>query len=438
MRLSVTTRPKPPPARQRLLPFGERAERLDRRFRRGIAAATALALVALVAGTATGRDLVLKLVVRAKWAVQGVVGLEPDRTDIDAEWARRRARDIAHTKDDFRVAVAEEASGVGRFLKVSGMDPDSALIRWANYDHTLVLSSRVFEADERRSYRLRPHVRSFWVQNLPIGRGVATIALVPDEPAVRAAVGGSGGRLVSGSEQTTNSWGLRGPEPDRGAAVHGIVVGDSFMQGVLVGDADTPPARLERRLAEAWGVPVSVLNAGLLGYSPEQYYWTLIEYADRFKPQFVVLSLFANDFGSLGDALDHGKGDWDEGRFWLNEAEQFCRSRGILLIITPVPCEVQIGARRRLGNYPGQVSNICQAGGLDWCDPIEDFVDEHLRLVREGERHGRRPYHCPLFLGRIGDGHFSPEGAETWARALATRIALRLKPPADTTVGASP
>lgn len=437
MRLSLTTRRPPPPARQRLMPFLDRARRLDRAFRRGIAAATALATLGLVAGTATGRDLVLKAATRVKWAVQGAVGLEPARADIDAEWARRRARDIAHTRDDFRAAVAAEAPGVGRFLKLAGMDPDSGLIRWANYDHTLVLSSRVFEADPRRSYRLRPHVRSFWVQNLPIGRGVATIALVPDEPALRDAVAGSGGRLVPGSEQTTNALGLRGPEPDPAAVVRGLVVGDSFMQGVLVGDADTPPARLERRLAARWGVPVAVLNAGLLGYSPEQYYWTLIEYAERFHPQFVVMSIFANDFGSLGDAVDFGKGDWEEGKYWINEAEQYCRSKDILLIISPVPCEAQIGARRRVGNYPGQVSNICQAGGLDWCDPIEDFVDEHLRLLREGERVGKRPYNCPLFLGRIGDGHFSPEGADTWARALATRIALRLKLP-GAAVGAEP
>jgi hypothetical protein len=433
MRLAQTTRPK---YRQRLFPFGERAERLDRSFRRGVVAATALALVAVVAGSATGRDLVLKLMTRAKWAVQGLVGLEPARADVDAEWARRRARDVSRTKDDFRAAVADEAPAVGRFLELAGMGPDSGIVRWANYDHTLVLSSRVFEADARRSYRLRPHVRSFWVQNLPIGRGVSTIALVPDEPALREAAVGAGGRVVAGSEQSTNSLGLRGPEPDPKAAVRGIVVGDSFMQGVLVGDADTPPARLERRLAEMWGVPVSVLNAGLLGYSPEQYYWTLIEYADRFQPQFAVLSLFANDFGSVGEALD-GAGDWDEGKYWINEAEQFCRSRGILLIVSPVPCEAQIGGRRRAGNYPGKVSNLCQAGGLDWCDPIEDFVNEHLRLVREGARAGKRPYHCPLYLGRIGDGHLSPEGADTWARALATRIALRLKPPASG-AGASP
>ena len=40
-------------------------------------------------------------------------------------------------------------------------------------------------------------------------------------------------QIVDGSTQTTNSWGLRGPEPDMRAAWRGIVLGDSYMQGLL-------------------------------------------------------------------------------------------------------------------------------------------------------------------------------------------------------------
>ena len=47
---------------------------------------------------------------------------------------------------------------------------------------------------------------------------------------------------------------------------------------------------------------VSILNTGHLGYSPEQYYYSLVEYADRFRPHFVVVSVFSNDFA--GDMAD--------------------------------------------------------------------------------------------------------------------------------------
>ena len=43
-------------------------------------------------------------------------------------------------------------------------------------------------------------------------------------------------------------------------------------------------------------IKVSILNTGHLGYSPEQYYYSLVEYGDRFRPHFVVVSVFGNDF----------------------------------------------------------------------------------------------------------------------------------------------
>ena len=63
----------------------------------------------------------------------------------------------------------------------------------------------------------------------------------------------------------------------------------------------------EARSEGAAGRPVEILNTGHLGYSPEQYYYSLIEYARRFPPRFVVVSLFANDFGDFQEVLE-GKG----------------------------------------------------------------------------------------------------------------------------------
>ena len=103
---------------------------------------------------------------------------------------------------------------------------------------------------------------------------------VPDTPELAELVKGTGAQIVDGSTQTTNSWGLRGPEPDLAAPWRGIVLGDSYMQGLFVGDHETPVECLKRDLKTRLGGPVEILNTGHLGYSPEQYYY----YADRICP----------------------------------------------------------------------------------------------------------------------------------------------------------
>ena len=129
-----------------------------------------------------------------------------------------------------------------------------------------------------------------------------------------------------GSIQNTNSWGLRGPEPDPTAQARGIVLGDSFMQGMFNGDDDTPPLYLERCLREAWKMPVSVLNTGHIGYSPEQYYYSLKEYGDRFRPSSSSSAFVPTTSATAGPCL-RGEGDWyGEAGYWLDQIHGWCRS----------------------------------------------------------------------------------------------------------------
>jgi hypothetical protein len=304
------------------------------------------------------------------------------------------------------------------------MAPENAVIRWGNYDRTLVLPSRAFEPDDHgRSYRLRPNTRSVWVRNITLEKGVHGLLLIPDTPVARASVEGTGGVVMPESVQTTNSWGCRGPEPDLDVAFRVLVLGDSYMQAMFIGDAETPTVLLEKELRDAWKVSVSVLNTGHLGYSPEQYYRTLLEYGDRFKPHAVVVSLFSNDFGDA-NAVRNGRGDWAEGKYWLGEIEQYCRTRAHRYLIVPVPDESKLGGRRFDGSYPGQIANLCECGGTFYLDPTEDFINEHLRLMRDLEAQGRRPVKSPLFNGHIDDGHFSPLGSALWAKSVARRMTL--------------
>ena len=193
------------------------------------------------------------------------------------------------------------------------------------------------------------------------------------------------------------------------------------MQGLFVGDDQTPSECLKRELSAKLKIRTEVLNTGHLGYSPEQEYYTLKEYAEKFHPQFVVLSLFANDFGDLFEVLD-GKGDWEEGKYWLGQITQFCRARGLVCLVVPAPWVNQLEGPRKAGFYPGMASNILESTGLEYLDPIEDFVTELLRQKLSRQREGQPTSPNPLFNGHLGDGHFSPLGCEVWARAVAARL----------------
>jgi hypothetical protein len=245
---------------------------------------------------------------------------------------------------------------------------------------------------------------------------------------------GTSAIIVPGALQTTNSWGLRGPEPDASAPLRGIVLGDSFMQGLFIGDDQTPTECLRRFLESHLKTRASLLNTGHLGYSPEQEYYTLAEYAEKFPPRFVVLSLFANDFGNLSDVIA-GRGDWGEGKYWLDKIADFCSRRGIVLLVVPAPQESQVNNRRFAGYYPGAISNLLESTQIHYLDPIEDFVNEHLAQTLAGDRAGHRPMTSPLYNGVIADGHFSAIGAEVWARAVGSRLLLLLEneSPAPTT-----
>ena len=156
------------------------------------------------------------------------------------------------------------------------------------------------------------------------------------------------------------------------APLRGLMLGDSNMQGLFIGDDETPSECLRRELQERLGLRVSVLNTGHLGYSPEQIHHTLLEYGDRFRPHFVVFSFCSNDFGSLFDPAPDRR-DVQEARYWLDQITQYCRTRNIPQVITPIPLEFQVTAVRSEGTYPGRVSQPAGDGQHELLQPGRGF-----------------------------------------------------------------
>lgn len=413
--------------RQRLLPFLARRVRRERGFRRTIVVATLLVMagawVALGPRVAAIREGMRDV----RWAAMRRVGLEPPREEVDAYWRDRRARREVATRDKYRGLFARLTPERRAFLRLAGMGPDEAVVCWGNYDMTFVLSAKVFARDASgREYRLLPDTRSVCVRQMSMFDMDTCQFIVPATPDVLDAARAAGAEPLASTEQRTNSWGCRGPEPDTAAPVRGLVLGDSYMQGYFVGDAETPPECLRRSLGAILGERVSILNTGVLGYSPEQEYHTLRAFAGRFRPGFVVVGTFLNDFGEEKVVLQGG-GDWDEPAYWLDKIQSFCRSQGILCLVAPVPWEGQLTGARNTGDYPARVATAARASGPFFCDATEAFVGEQLVLRREFERSGRTmPTRSPLYNGEIGDGHFSPRGCALWGRIVAERVALLL------------
>ncbi len=419
---------RPRPERQGEFGFVDRQRRLSRLFRVTIVGVTCLVWILLLALTDAGRRGIRE----ARWAAQTWVtswrGEVDPRIELDSIRTARRMERIEASRKALGLVEEKGGPAMREFLKVAGLDSDSALLRWGNFDWTLALSSHVFEPDESgRSYRLKPSQRSVWLINLTV-QNVLAMFEIPDTPEARRLGEKVGGRIVPESVQTTNTWGCRGPEPDPSAAFRVLVLGDSNMQGLLVADDQTPSYRLERRLQAEFQTSVSVLNTGHLGYSIEQYDRTFQAYVDRFQPHFVVISLCANDFGDMSV-----EANWLESEYWLDSLVQSCRTRQIDFIAVPIPLETAILGRRKSEPYPARLLEIFHASGSNYLDPIEDFATEQL-AQRALAIHEGQPYSLsPLFNARYGDHHLSPLGCDLWAKIIAKRIRLLLEakdPPA--------
>jgi hypothetical protein len=406
------------------LPFIERVQRRERFFKRMIVTVTVLVVAGLCGATSTGRFHLFLWTSRAReLCLRGLFGLEPDRAQIDAEWRVRRQRSIESTHTNLTNFCRGTTEEMRELFRVVGMDPEHALVRYGRADESFVISSQVFEPDEHgRSYRFRPNTRSVWLRQITLRNGPFGLFQVLDTPAHHAAAVRARAIVDRGSVQNTNSWGVRGAEPDPSAPIRGIVLGDSFMQGMFNGDDDTPPVHLECYLRNAWQMPVSLLNTGHIGYSPEQYYFSLCEYGPRMRPQFVVVSVCPNDFGD-GPSVLAGKGDWfGEAEYWIEQIRTWCRAQQALCILVPVPTRNQIEGLRRDDIYPGQVCKIYHGSSLRYCDPLNEFVDEHLKLASIDFSQGQSPLHSALYNRNIDDDHFSPRGAALWAEVVGRRL----------------
>jgi lysophospholipase L1-like esterase len=98
----------------------------------------------------------------------------------------------------------------------------------------------------------------------------------------------------------TNEQGFRGPELRDSPSKRVIVYGDSNVQARFSVQAETFTGQLEALLGERSGDDIEVLNAGVVGYGPDQNLLRLEDDIERYEPDAVVFHLFTeNDFGDI-------------------------------------------------------------------------------------------------------------------------------------------
>jgi lysophospholipase L1-like esterase len=94
--------------------------------------------------------------------------------------------------------------------------------------------------------------------------------------------------------------GFRGPELGvRGEDLRVAVYGDSFVEAEYSREARTFVELLGQRLSDATGRRVATVNAGVVGFGPDQAILRVEREQASLDPDLVVLTLVGNDFGDL-------------------------------------------------------------------------------------------------------------------------------------------
>src|SRR5262245_37791908 len=305
---------------------------------------------------------------------------------------------------EFAAMYSKLPSDSRRLLDVAGYKADERLVCVANFDGTLIFSGSVMRLDPLRGYRFREGQANLWV--LP--SGIPYQIPVPDREQVRAVLDEAGIAITSREE--INSFGCRGPEWEDADKydLRVLIVGDSFAEGILVPAEQIFSARLQSKLEVRTGIKVLVANAGVIGYSTEQEFYTMSDLAPQLRPDIVILCFFANDVHRDHHQVLNSQNynaEWEIAKGWLDRCAAYCRTQGIRFAVAVIPDRSQLSSRTSRKRYQHRLEQIAADLGIYFIDPDERFLS-----------HRREP----LYL--YGDDHLSPEGHELLAETLADHV----------------
>lgn len=98
----------------------------------------------------------------------------------------------------------------------------------------------------------------------------------------------------------TNSDGFRGKELRKNPRKRIMVYGDSNIQAEFSKEENTFVSKLEENLMYYYKKDIEVVNAGVIGYGPDQALLRMKEEAPLYNPDMIIFHVFAdNDFGDV-------------------------------------------------------------------------------------------------------------------------------------------
>ena len=172
------------------------------------------------------------------------------------------------------------------------------------------------------------------------------------------------------------------------------------MQGLFVGDQETPTECLKRELELRLHAPVEVLEYQAISAIHPSSTLHAGRFARKFPTQFVVVSVFANDFGGDVEAVLLGNGDMEEARYWLGASASIASSEMPIFSSFPHRRVKQIEEPQLAGHYPGRFSNVLEATGsnprpdrrLRRCEPRRFAVVEESGVVPDRQHAVQRAH----------------------------------------------
>lgn len=418
-----------------------RKKKLHLLFRSGIVGATLLAVGAGLSSTKAGFRLMQESFER----------INPSKLlkhpPTDAELAAQKLQKELEQFQKERVVIEEEVmknSNIAQesaeqcfesaspelrtFLKAAGLAPEGnakekmVLAPEMNLAETWVLSGRVFAAEADGNVGLVPNQQSVWLRGDVYP---SAIPLLPKDEQVFSAAREAGVSFEEfpGAVHTTNSWGLRGPEPDCDAALIVLVVGDSFTHGYGVGDEETAPAWMQKHLAGHVQGGVSVLNAGLTGTGPRQYLRSVKKFLPKLRPDdAVVVQYYSNDFGMDGEVCNDRGAFWAQAGHYLREIWETCEQKGVTCIFSPSYSKTQFNDREY--GYTDRAASILRDVPSDrFCEILPALQRKNMQLQLEQGRWTNKNSLVHL----EGDAHYNAEGNDVWGRELAEHLLLLLR-----------
>jgi lysophospholipase L1-like esterase len=240
-----------------------------------------------------------------------------------------------------------------------------------------------------------------------------------------------------------------------------MCIGDSYMFGIGVGDAETFPCGLQRELTGR-GLAVAVVNRAVPGFNACQEYQLLMHVCERERPDAVVLGFVVNDaepvphvplppevlYGRCGSWL------WDASKPILNALGTALVGDRRIATRRMLEMDNDYNASFARGDPAGEEAKACVLGmhavlarrGIpflvlvfpDFTQPLDDaygFTLVHERVAEWGSEAGFPVLDLmPTFAGEDhralwvpGDGHPGPVAQRRMAAAAAGAVAALLR-----------